>query len=66
MEALQGRLSGIALPKFICDTPAGRGKVPLPPNYVVSTGQGETVLRTFRQEHVTYVDPPSPLSPLSP
>lgn len=63
MEALQGRLSGIALPKFICDTPAGRGKVPLLPNYVVSTGQGETVLRTFRQEHVTYVDPPLLASP---
>jgi lysine 2,3-aminomutase len=57
LEQLQGRLSGIALPKLICDTPGGRGKVPLSPNYVVSQGAGRTVLRTFRGEHVTYIDP---------
>jgi lysine 2,3-aminomutase len=64
MEKLQGRLTGIAMPKLICDTPGGKGKVPLLPNYVVRHGDGETVLRTFRGEHVTYVDPPlrSPLS----
>ncbi len=37
MEALQGRLSGIALPKLIVDTPGGFGKVPLSPSYVVSS-----------------------------
>ena len=58
LEQLQGRLTGIALPKLICDTPGGKGKVPLSPDYVVSRGEGETVLRTFRGEHVTYVDPP--------
>jgi lysine 2,3-aminomutase len=62
MEALQGRLTGIALPKLICDTPGGRGKVPLTPNYVVSRSAGQTTLRTFRGEHVDYVDPP-PASP---
>ena len=35
-SALQGRLSGIALPKFICDTPGGRGKVPLLADSVVA------------------------------
>lgn len=58
MEALQGRLSGIALPKFIVDTPNGRGKVPVGPNYVVRTGGGVTTLRTFRGELVDYIDPP--------
>lgn len=58
MERLQGRLTGIALPKLICDTPGGRGKVPLTPDWVVSRGPGTTTLRTFRGEHVTYVDPP--------
>ncbi|MCA9588764.1 MAG: KamA family radical SAM protein [Myxococcales bacterium] len=58
MERLQGRLAGIALPKLICDTPGGRGKVPLSPDYVVSRSGGDTVLRTFRGEHVTYRDPP--------
>jgi lysine 2,3-aminomutase len=59
MEALQGRLSGIALPKFICDTPGGLGKVPLGPDYVVARGAGKTTLRTFRGHEVDYVDPPS-------
>jgi lysine 2,3-aminomutase len=63
MEALQGRLSGIALPKLICDTPGGRGKVPVGPDYVVQREAGppaRTTLRTFRGEEVVYVDPPSP------
>lgn len=58
MEALQGRLSGIALPKFIVDTPNGRGKVPVGPNYLVSQNEGVTTLRTFRNEFVDYIDPP--------
>ena len=58
MEALQGRLSGIALPKLICDTPGGLGKVPLTPDYVVARGDGRTTLRTFRGQIVDYVDPP--------
>ena len=58
LEQLQGRLTGIALPKLTCDTPGGKGKVPLSPDYVISRSEGETVLRTFRGEHVTYVDPP--------
>jgi lysine 2,3-aminomutase len=60
MGQLQGRLTGIALPKFICDTPGGRGKVPLYPPAIVSEGEGRTVLRTFRGEEVTYVDPAEP------
>jgi len=58
MEALQGRLSGIALPKLVCDTPGGLGKIPLGPDYVVERRSGETTLRTFRGDLVTYVDPP--------
>jgi lysine 2,3-aminomutase len=60
MEQLQGRLTGIALPKLICDTPGGKGKVPLVPNYVVAHGEGKTTLRTFRGEEVDYIDPPRP------
>lgn len=59
MDRLQGRLTGIALPKLICDSPGGRGKVPLGPEVVVERGPGRTVLRTFRGEHVAYVDPPT-------
>ncbi|MFT3921326.1 MAG: KamA family radical SAM protein [Myxococcales bacterium] len=59
MAALQGRLSGIALPKFIVDTPHGRGKVPVGPNYIVARSGVSTTLRTFRGELVDYLDPPS-------
>jgi lysine 2,3-aminomutase len=58
MEQLQGKLSGIALPKYIVDTPNGRGKVPILPDYVVKQGDGVTTLRTFRGELVDYLDPP--------
>lgn len=59
MEALQGRLSGIALPKYIVDTPGGQGKVPVLPGYVVARRPGETDLRTYRGVVVTYRDPPA-------
>jgi len=57
MEALQGRLSGIGLPKLIVDTPHGKGKVPVGPNYIVSRHGRATTLRTFRGEFVDYIDP---------
>jgi lysine 2,3-aminomutase len=56
---LQGRLTGIALPKFIVDTPGGHGKVPLVAEEIVARESGRTVLRTFRGEEVAYVDPPA-------
>jgi lysine 2,3-aminomutase len=58
MGALQGRLSGIALPKLIVDTPNGRGKVPVGPDTIVKRADGVTTLRTFRGELVDYIDPP--------
>lgn len=57
MEALQGRLSGIALPKLIVDTPGGMGKVPIGPDYVVERAPGRTRLRTHRGVEVDYLDP---------
>ncbi len=59
MEELQGRLSGIALPKFIVDTPGGMGKVPVGPEWVVHRGDGVTRFRTPRGVEVDYVDPPA-------
>jgi lysine 2,3-aminomutase len=57
MEALQGRLSGIALPKLIVDTPGGMGKVPVGPEYVVGHQDGVTTFRTHRGVTVQYFDP---------
>jgi lysine 2,3-aminomutase len=58
MAELQGRVTGIALPKLICDTPEGKGKVPLGGHPVVTGADGRTPLTTFRGEVVEYVDPP--------
>jgi lysine 2,3-aminomutase len=57
LEALQGRMTGIALPKYIVDTPGGMGKVPILPEYIVARRPGETDLRTYRGVTVTYRDP---------
>ncbi len=57
MAALQGRLTGIALPKFIVDTPGGHGKVVLTPDAIVRREGGKTWLRTWRGAEVAYPDP---------
>ncbi len=59
MARLTGRLSGIALPKLIVDTPGGKGKVPHGPSWVARRRPGVTTFRTFRGEEVDYVDPPA-------
>jgi lysine 2,3-aminomutase len=59
MEALQGQLSGIALPKLIVDTPGGMGKVPVGPSYIVDRTSTSTILRTARTPHVEYIEPPA-------
>ncbi len=59
MEHLRGRLSGLAIPTFVVDTPHGGGKVPVLPNYVVSTSPTQTVLRTFEGVLVSYPEPVS-------
>src|SRR5690606_38005681 len=58
MEQLQGRLSGIAIPKLIMDTPGGYGKIPLAPDYVLEHAAGKTRVRTPRGQIVDYYDPP--------
>lgn len=63
MRRLQGRLSGIALPKLIVDTPGGLGKVPVQPEYVVARAPGVTRFRTHRGVEVDYVDPPPSAGP---
>ena len=58
MRELSGRMSGIALPKLVVDTPNGRGKVAIGPETIVGRANGVTTLRTFRGEEVEYIDPP--------
>jgi len=57
MEYLRGRLSGLAIPTFVVDAPHGGGKIPILPNYVVSTSPTHTVLRNFAGDLVSYPEP---------
>lgn len=57
MEALRGRLSGLAIPTFVVDMPHGGGKVPVLPNYIVSMSPTHTVLRNFEGMIVSYPEP---------
>ncbi len=57
MEQLQGKLSGIALPKLILDAPGGFGKVPIGPDWIISRDDGVTRVRTPRGVEVDYIDP---------
>jgi len=59
MRQLQGRLSGIALPKYIIDAPGGLGKVPAGPSFIERQADGVTRLSTPRGTAVDYYDPPS-------
>jgi len=45
MRNLQGHTSGLAVPKYVLDTPYG--KVPIAPNYVVGRDGDDVVLRTW-------------------
>ncbi|MFZ5597284.1 MAG: lysine 2,3-aminomutase [Bacillota bacterium] len=57
MENLRGHTSGLAVPTFVVDAPGGGGKIPLMPNYLLSQGQGKTVLRNFEGNIYVYTEP---------
>ena len=57
MEYMRGRVSGLAIPTFVVDAPHGGGKIPVLPNYVVSTSPTHTVLRNFEGMLVAYPEP---------
>ena len=57
MEALRGWTSGLANPTFVIDAPGGGGKIPLLPEYVLSMGEDEVVVRNFRGDRFVYKQP---------
>jgi lysine 2,3-aminomutase len=54
MESLIGHITGLAIPRFVIDTPGGGGKIPVMPNYVVSAAPGRIVLRNFEGAIFSY------------
>ena len=51
VAALRGTVPGLAIPQYVIDTPGGRGKVPLLPNYIEQLGDS-VLLRTSAGERV--------------
>lgn len=51
MEALRGRLSGLAQPTYVLDIPGGHGKVPVGPNYLRQNAGGWKVRDPQGEEH---------------
>ena len=54
MENLRGYTSGLAVPTYIINAPKGQGKTPMLPEYLISSGEDEIVIRTWEQKVMTY------------
>jgi lysine 2,3-aminomutase len=57
MESLRGHTSGFAVPTYVIDGPAGGGKIPVAPEYVISRGPGKIVIRNYEGLVTTYTEP---------
>jgi lysine 2,3-aminomutase len=54
MEGLRGHMSGLGVPTYVVDSPHGGGKIPLMPNYLVSSSDDAVVLRNYEGMLVRY------------
>ncbi len=59
IENLIGHTSGFAVPTFVVDAPGGGGKIPVMPNYVISSSTNKVVLRNYEGVITTYTEPDS-------
>lgn len=57
IEGLRGHTSGFAVPTFVVDAPGGGGKIPVMPNYVISSSDHKVVLRNYEGFITTYEEP---------
>lgn len=53
MKNLYGFISGMAVPTYALDSPGGKGKIPLTPDYIVSSGK-DLIYRNYLDEMCTY------------
>jgi lysine 2,3-aminomutase len=54
MESLIGHTSGLAVPRYVIDSPGGGGKIPIQPNYIHSMKDDEVILRNYEGKTFTY------------
>jgi lysine 2,3-aminomutase len=57
MESLRGHTSGFAIPTYVIDAPAGGGKIPILPNYVLSQSPDRVVVRNYEGFISAYTQP---------
>lgn len=54
MEKLRGYTSGLAVPAFVVNAPLGKGKTPMLPEYLVSSGKDHIMIRTWENKVLRY------------
>ncbi len=57
IEGLRGHTSGYAVPTYVVDAPGGGGKIPVMPNYLISSSDHKIVLRNYEGYITTYEEP---------
>jgi hypothetical protein len=57
IEGLRGHTSGYAVPTYVVDAPGGGGKIPVMPNYMISSSDHKVVLRNYEGYITTYEEP---------
>lgn len=57
IEKMRGYTGGMCVPTFVVDGIDGKGKVPLEPNYLISTSNEGVVLRNYKNESFFYHSP---------
>lgn len=57
MRTLQGRVTGIALPRYVLDLPDGKGKIPLTHSYLTKRTDGKWEGESPFGERVRYAEP---------
>ncbi|HEY1011724.1 MAG TPA: lysine 2,3-aminomutase [Herpetosiphonaceae bacterium] len=57
MEALRGHTSGYAIPTYVIDSPGGGGKIPILPNYLISSSDSKVIVRNYEGYISAYAQP---------
>jgi len=57
MEALRGHTSGLCQPIYVVDAPGGGGKIPVMPQYLISSAPHKVILRNYEGFITTYTEP---------
>lgn len=59
IEYLRGYTSGMAIPTYIVNAPKGQGKTPILPQYLLSRGKEDIIIRTWEGKVIKYPNHPT-------